>query len=438
MSRRKDKPFEDGGRGKSADLETISVRAVIPWRAAPYYVAIGQGIDLGYRKGKLTNSVARKPGAWVLRRYVGGRNPYRVESLDAHADDFAVADGKDTLTFWQAQDRARDRMKGEETVPTERATRTIGEAVASYLEERKARNKHGRDASYRLGALLKDEKLAATPLAAITAEALQEWIDSRPGTLSPATIRRTGNDLRAALLSTPKLPERIRTEIKDGLKPPPNAGGKARKALLSDADVRRIVDAAYEVDDDFGALTLTLAATGTRFSQASRITVADLQVDAERLIVPASDKGKRVEERPPVAVPVGSDVIERLKPLAAGRGGHEPLLMRWVHRQTGPAKWERVRRAELGSASLMQRPWRRALYLARVEPVEPYALRHSSIVRQLRKGIPVRIVAGLHDTSMAMIERHYTAFILDMADELARQAIVSLTTSAPTPLRVVG
>ncbi len=36
-----------------------------------------------------------------------------------------------------------------------------------------------------------------------------------------------------------------------------------------------------------------------------------------------------------------------------------------------------------------------------------------------------------------MIERHYSAHILDMA-ELARQAIVSLTTAAPTPLRVVG
>jgi hypothetical protein len=86
----------------------------------------------------------------------------------------------------------------------------------------------------------------------------------------------------------------------------------------------------------------------------------------------------------------------------------------------------------------MQRPWRKAIALAGVPYVEPYALRHSSIVRMLRKGIPVRIVAGLHDTSVSMIERHYSAFILDMADELARQAIVSLTSAAPTPIRVAG
>ena len=86
----------------------------------------------------------------------------------------------------------------------------------------------------------------------------------------------------------------------------------------------------------------------------------------------------------------------------------------------------------------MQRPWRKALDAARLKPVEPYSLRHSSIVRMLRKGLPVRIVAGLHDTSTAMIERHYSAYILDMADELARQAIVSLTTAAPTPIRVAA
>ena len=61
----------------------------------------------------------------------------------------------------------------------------------------------------------------------------------------------------------------------------------------------------------------------------------------------------------------------------------------------------------------------------------PYSLRHSSIVRGLRAGLPVRLVAALHDTSSAMIERHYAAFIVDAMDELAARAVVPLTT-APT------
>ena len=105
------------------------------------------------------------------------------------------------------------------------------------------------------------------------------------------------------------------------------------------------------------------------------------------------------------ADPVGSDVIGRLKPRLNGRAGHEILLQRWVHRQVSPVEWVRVERAPWDSSSLMQRGWRKSLAAAGVANVEPYALRHSSIVRQLREGLPTRLVASLHDTSVPMIER---------------------------------
>ena len=38
-----------------------------------------------------------------------------------------------------------------------------------------------------------------------------------------------------------------------------------------------------------------------------------------------------------------------------------------------------------------------------------YALkRHSSIVRQLLLNVPIRVIATTHDTSVAMIEKHYS------------------------------
>jgi hypothetical protein len=55
-----------------------------------------------------------------------------------------------------------------------------------------------------------------------------------------------------------------------------------------------------------------------------------------------------------------------------------------------------------------------------------YALRHSSIVRQLLAGVPVRVVAVNHDTSVAMIERTYSRYIGDHADALARKALLDL------------
>jgi hypothetical protein len=54
-----------------------------------------------------------------------------------------------------------------------------------------------------------------------------------------------------------------------------------------------------------------------------------------------------------------------------------------------------------------------------------YALRHSSIVRGLKKNLPVRLVAALHDTSVEMIEKHYSAYIIDMTEEMARQTLMS-------------
>ena len=97
-------------------------------------------------------------------------------------------------------------------------------------------------------------------------------------------------------------------------------------------------------------------------------------------------------------------------------------------------EWERVERAPWTLAVLMQRGWPKALALTGVPYVEAYALRHSSIVRQMREGLPVRVVAGLHDTSTAMIERHYSAHILDMADELARRAITPLVSASPSEI----
>ena len=155
-------------------------------------------------------------------------------------------------------------------------------------------------------------------------------------------------------------------------------------------------------------------------------------------MVRVSAKGRGRKQRSEIGVPVGADIIARLKPLLAGRAGYEPLLQHWVGvkgfgHMTGP-----VRREAWRAANQMQKGWRTALAAAGLPYIEPYGLRHSSIVRGLRSGVPVRIVAALHDTSSSMIERHYSAFILDAADELARRAVVPLVSEPPSLLSVVA
>ena len=280
------------------------------------------------------------------------------------------------------------------------------------------------------------------PVRRVTARTLSDWRSRLPAAMTPAGVNRLLNDFRAALNAHVAarwrdLPPTLGKEIEVGLKGLPNVG-TARQALLSDADVRKIVEAAYGIDSDFGALVLMLAGTGARFGQIARITVADLQIEAGRVMVPASMKGRGVKQRRHSAVPLGPDAIERLKRLAHGRSGHEPLLTHRVSRQVAFNKREHIGRVAWRNASGMAHNWRKALVAAGVPHVEAYSLRHSSIVRGLRSGVPVRIVAALHDTSTLMIEAHYSAHILDMADELARRAIVPLTSEPPATLSIVA
>ena len=77
-------------------------------------------------------------------------------------------------------------------------------------------------------------------------------------------------------------------------------------------------------------------------------------------------------------------------------------------------------------ASLAARPDR-----GRPDAVVPYALRHSSIVRQLLRGVPIRVVVSHHDTSVAEIERTYSRFITgDPTEALTRATLLDLAKPA--------
>jgi integrase len=419
-------------------IDTVARRKKLPVATHPVWTSIGDarsGLKLGYRKGA-------RGGVWVGKLVMGGA---RVQAALGAAEDgsgagLSHAEATAAAIAWAGKENTRLTAKTDE----ENRVSTIADAIASYVRMRIARaERAGRDAQTRLARhVLSDAKLASMPVGRVAASGLSDWRSRLPATMTPAGVNRLLNDLRAALnahvaVHWRDLPPTMAKEIEAGLRALPNAQ-TARQALLTDADVRRVIDAAYDVDPDLGALVLVLASTGARFGQAAKITVADLQPEAGRVMVPTSAKGKGVKQRRYSAVPLGPDAVERLKRLTMGRSGHEPLLLRWISRQIRPVEWERVKRAPWSNASEMTRGWRKALATAGVPHVEPYALRHSSIVRGLRSGVPVRIIAALHDTSSSMIERHYSAFILDAADELARRAVVPLVSAPVAALAIVA
>jgi integrase len=197
--------------------------------------------------------------------------------------------------------------------------------------------------------------------------------------------------------------------------------------ILKDDQIREILAASqsFDPDGDFCRLVVVLAATGTRFSQAKRILVKDVQVANSRILVPQSWKGKktRVQRTP---VPVGADVLAELGPAIEGRSGDEPLLQRWHREQIRVGEWRQTNRVAWKTASEMTRDWNRVVASIGLSGVTPYALRHSSIVRGIRAGLPIRLVAAAHDTSVQMIERHYSRWITDGLEELTAQAVIPL------------
>jgi integrase len=444
-----------------ASITTAQARAKLEIRSAPYFNEIVRGeLSLGYRK-----NVAG--GNWVARHYLEKRQ--RIDDTTWSKARYATrnigpADEtlKGTLDYDRAEARARLWLRQQAAANGTKPI-TVTDAVESYVKWREAKTLarggfgQKRDAAMRLARhVLGDARLANLPLEQLSEEDLAQWRASlagkasrRGGLLSESAIRRTVNDFKAALnaahrANRRRMPGELALVIKHGFKAATETKvANARQAqVLPDADVRALLAAAAEVDREKGwdgdlhRLVLVLAATGTRFSQAIRITVADVQVEQSRLMVPVSFKGQGGKAITHTAVRVGDDVIDQLRPALAGRKGNEPLLLRPYWKQVGPVEWELAGRAPWGSATGLVRAWGRIIAEAGLPTdLVPYCLRHSSIVRGLRAGLPVRLVAALHDTGSAMIEKHYAAYIVDAMDELAARAVVPLIAQPPSSLR---
>ena len=129
----------------------------------------------------------------------------------------------------------------------------------------------------------------------------------------------TSRDTRSPTHKPPRVPLGLR-----GLP----GSNKARRIVLPDTEVLRIVKAAYEIDRAFGLLVEVLAVTGARLSQAARLTCADLQADQPdpRLMIPSSFKGrgqKKITHRP---VPITPALAAALKNAKGDRPADAPLL----------------------------------------------------------------------------------------------------------------
>jgi hypothetical protein len=362
-----------------------------------------RGVHLLYRRNKTA-------GPFMVRVCRGDED--WTEPLGT-ADDYDEADGKNILTYWQAQDLARERARiGRPT-----SDLSIKARVEHYRTDLETRGRDPRNASRVLfhleGTKLANKLLTASSLS----DDLSEFRDHLVAKgLNPATIDRTNRAFKAALNLTAENDERItRRPWKAALKAIGSEEAGARNVILDDADRRTLRGAAYRYSDEFGLLIDVLDETGARPSQVARLIAEDAQADfidrrtgkrQPRLMMPVSRKGSGKKKARATPVPITPELADRLK----DRSG--VLLKR-----ADGASWGAVNLAHYFARAM------EGVTFNNSSKVTMCALRHTSIVRQLLANVPVRVVAALHDTSVVMIERNYSKYIADHADELARATL---------------
>ena len=397
-------------RPRASRLENRTSRLKLEPREKPYdFTPLGSGISLGYRRN-------RSGGVWVVRVADGrgGNWTRRVGAADDHED----SDGVHVFDWWQAQDASRRIARGGDADAGRPPT--VADAVAEYARDLAARGAGPENATRITANLI--PTLATKPVGLLTTRDLSAWRDGllRDG-MKPATMVRLGRAVKAALNLDARRDPQItnRNTWADGFSGLSEDFASRNIQRLDDQQVRAVIAASYLLDPNFGVYAEVAAETGARPSQISRLIVGDLQDGANpRLTMPTSRKGRgRKASRYPV--PITKELADKLASIVSvgnnslARAPHEPLLTRPDGRrwqETDLGDYARLFEKVVGHLGL---------------DVTFYALRHSAIVRSLLAGVPVRIVAASADTSTEMIERTYSAFIGNFADEVARRGLLA-------------
>ena len=210
------------------------------------------GLPAQHRRRLLVRTLHRQGADWIKKI--------------ALADDLEPADGKHVLTYWQAIDMARALARRQPGADDANRPVTVSEALDRYQRDLESRGADAQNANRVRRHLT--PTLATKPVALLTMNDLRHWRDGLVSKgVAPATINRTRAGLRAALELAASLDDRItnRNAFRSGLKGLP--GGKnARRVVLPDADVLRLVEAAYQAGS-----RLRRAGRGTRADRRARL-----------------------------------------------------------------------------------------------------------------------------------------------------------------------
>lgn len=377
----------------SDKLKNRTNRLKLAIKKKPYKVQIAPGIFLCYRRNEGAGTWSVEAG-W-LKRF-------------AIADDHETANNATVMSFYQAQQRALKIARGSEGGSDKLVT--VSEALDAFKVDLAARGGNDYNATSARNHL--SSAMLSKVVMLLTETELRDWRNGLVAEgLKLSSANRVGKSLKAALALAAKRDKRITNSAawKNGLKPLKAKGSNTPPRdnyYLPDASILNVVRECHIEDADFGALIETLAGTGVRASQALKLWPDDILDDdseAPRLMMWCSAKGR---DRDPEqrALPITPKLAQTLRARAMARGRSRLLF-------------DRINRLSARFRVVLER-------LGLDLTLTPYVLRHSSIIRQIRKGTHLRIIAFTHDTSTVEIEKTYARY-LNVASDDARRGLLA-------------
>lgn len=374
-------------------ITTKAARQRLAVRREPYWLRLGPGAFLGYRRG---------PDTWCAR--------YRDRKGEQHFSSFGASDD-----FAAMQDTARawcDQMAGAATVAAAGSSpkqATVRDATNAYLEQlrRDGRGSAAIVADHKFSTVLYSDPLAEQRLIDVTREDFEQYRTRLRdgGRLQNATVNRYMTAVSAALtcavehrgmIGNTKAWKLQRLPVAQKEDTAPDA-----TVYLSQAQRARLIKYSEE---PLQLYLRVLYASAARPDEIARATVADYDTKSNTLTLRCM-KGRPAMLRPR-AVQLHPDDAPMLRALCKGK---HPMA--WLVTDTG-LQWKRHRwalliRAAIAYANAKAKPAERI-----PEAASAYSLRHSRISELLQVfGVDPVTVAHQTGTSLAMMQLYYWKFI---------------------------
>ena len=362
------------------NLKVKDSRRRLKPRREPYWMDLGKGCAIGFRRG---------PDSWIARWHNPADKKHHYLAL------------KEALEFEDALEAAQTWWRTVSGGASGSVVRgTVLEALTAYV---KAKREHGRDADdieRRIGLTVEGTGLASTRMEQLTLPTFTAWRTS----LMPGRANRTVNrEVRCIVAGLNWAVKRggysgnpLAWSV-DALADDLEDEADRAAVFLNPEQRASLIEALHE-HPDAQAFLRGLQFTGARPGELAAATVADF--DGARLTL-RSRKGKsgKLKVR---SIDLSSEGVEFFKAQAKGKTPAAPLF---VDKLTGAAwvgyRWAKAIRYGIEQAN------KRLKGKARI-PVtaSAYSFRHASISELLPVLDPVT-VAKHHGTSVAMIERTY-------------------------------